>query len=218
MKILLIHPGGEIRGLGASWGLTLPITLPYLASLVPPGVQVEGRYLGKDSIHRDLEKDYDLVGVSALTMHAQTAFRAADRFREKGRKVVMGGIHATLFPDKALEHCDAVAIGEAEDLWPRIIEDVRNDELKTRYTCETLPDLGGVPTPRYDLLNLDRRSKSDYFPVLTSKGCPNRCEFCLVPEIFGGRLRSRPVDDVVRDIRWSWRTRVGRGSPLWTTT
>lgn len=201
MKVLLVHPGGEIGGIATFWNFTVPITLPYLAALAPPEVQVEIRYMGQRALDADYEADYDLVGISSLTTHAGTAFRLADRFRELGRKVVIGGIHATLSPDRALQHCDAVAVGEAEELWPRIIRDAASGQLKKLYENEKLPDLNGIPCPRYDLLNLGDEMKKIYLPVLTSKGCPNRCEYCFIPEIFGGKLRNRPVEDVINDIR-----------------
>ena len=202
MNVLLLHPGGEVGGIGASWSLTVPLTLPYLAAFVPPDIQVTLCYMGQTPVEVHFGKDFDLVAVSSLTTHAGTAFHIADRFREQGRKVVMGGIHATMSPDRALLHCDAVAVGEAEQLWPRILGDAANNQLKKIYRNEKLPDLNGIPCPRYDLLDLGAKAKKVFFPVLTSKGCPNRCEYCFIPEIFGGRLRNRPVEEVIRDIRF----------------
>ena len=112
----------------------------------------------------------------------------------------MGGIHRTVFPDQALEHCDVVVVGEAEALWPQVIRDAKDNCLKRRYKDEQLSDLKGIPSPRFDLLDLGRDAGRVYYPVLASKGCPNHCEFCSIPELFGGRIRTRPVEDVVRDV------------------
>jgi radical SAM superfamily enzyme YgiQ (UPF0313 family) len=202
VKVLLVHPGGAIGGVGTPWTYSIPLTLPYLASLTPPDVQVELRYLGQQRIDDDYEKEYDLIGISALTTHAVAAFRIADIFKERGRKVVMGGIHPTIAPDDAAEHCDAVVVGEAESLWPQVIQDARSNCLKKLYKEEQFSDLKGIPTPRFDLLNLGPGAEKVYYPVLTSKGCPNHCEFCFVPQLFGGRLRTRPVEHVVRDVKW----------------
>ena len=94
-----------------------------------------------------------------------------------------------------------MAIGEAEHLWPQIIRDARQNRLKQFYKEEDFPDLRGIPSPRYDLLDLGKRAGRAYYPVMTSKGCPNRCEFCFIPEMFGGRVRVRPIGDVIADIR-----------------
>jgi len=201
MRILLVHPGGAIGGRGTAWTSTIPLTLPYLAGFVPEDVQVDIRYIGQQSIDSDLHVDYDLVGISSLTTHAKDAYRLADRFRERGRKVVMGGIHASIVPERVKEHADAVAVGEAEHIWPKIIRDARNNKLEEFYRTEGHVELEGIPVPRYELLNLGKNAGRTYYPVLTSKGCPTRCEFCTIPEMFGSKVRCRPVEDVVRDIR-----------------
>jgi radical SAM superfamily enzyme YgiQ (UPF0313 family) len=201
MRILLVHPGGTIGGRGTAWTSTIPLTLPYLAGFVPDDVQVDIRYMGQNSIDSDLEVDYDLVGISALTTHAKAAFLLADRFREKGRKVVMGGIHATIVPERAIQHADAVAVGEAEYIWPKIIQDARNNKLEKFYRADKRVELEGIPTPRYELLDLGKNAGRTYYPVLTSKGCPTRCEYCIIPEMFGSKVRCRPVEDVIRDVQ-----------------
>ena len=201
MKVLLVHPGGAVGGIGTSWNYTIPITLPYLAALTPPGVHVEICYMGLSSIERHFDIEYDLVGISVLTTYARVAFQIADRFRSRGTKVVMGGVHATIAPDAAMEHSDSVVVGEAEELWPRVVEDAARDDLKRFYKAGGFPSLSGLPSPRFDLVATGPKAKKIFYPVLTSKGCPNRCEYCFVPELFGGTLRVRPVEEVLRDVR-----------------
>jgi len=159
------------------------------------------RYLAQSRIDDDYEEEYDLIGISSLTDQAKIAFQIADTFMERGRKVVMGGIHPTMFPDQAAEHCDAVVIGEAEMLWPKVLRDAQNNCLEKFYKHEQLPELSGIPSPRFELLDLSHISEILHYPVLTSKGCPNHCEFCFIPELFKGKLRNRPVEDVLHDIR-----------------
>ena len=91
MKVLLVHPGGAVGGVGTPWNRSIPLTLPYLAGLTPPDVQVELRYLAQQRIDDDYEKEYDLIGISSLTTHFETAFRIADTFKKRGRKVIHGG-------------------------------------------------------------------------------------------------------------------------------
>ena len=138
-----------------------------------------------------------LSGISSLTTHAKAAFLLADRFRERGRKVVMGGIHATIVPERAIQHADAVAVGEAEYIWPKIIQDARDNKLEEFYRADKRVELEGIPTPRYELLDLGNNAGRTYYPVLTSKGCPIRCEYCMIPEMFGSKVRCRPVEDVI---------------------
>ncbi len=185
-----------------SWSRTIPITLPYLAALTPDDVQVEIRYLMNNSIEEDYGIDYDLVGVSTITTYVKSAYEIADRFRRLGRKVVMGGIHPSIFPEKSLEYCDSVVIGEAEQLWPEVIEDVRQGTLKQIYKSNTYPDVSDVPTPRYELLDLGNRADTTCYPVMTSRGCPNGCEFCGIPQYFGRKIRNRGIEHVLNDIRY----------------
>jgi radical SAM superfamily enzyme YgiQ (UPF0313 family) len=200
MRVLLVNTAGGYGGAEGLWNCTIPLTLPYLAGLTPPDVQVTLRHLGRDRIDDDYGRHYDLVGVSTLTDQRKMAFQVADTFRERGRTVVMGGIDPTIRPDEAAAHCESVVAGEAETIWPKVVRDVENKDLKPLYREEGLPDLKGIPPPRYDLLGGGPEAAKIYYPVLTSKGCPNRCEFCFIPELFGGRLRTRPVEDVLRDI------------------
>jgi radical SAM superfamily enzyme YgiQ (UPF0313 family) len=147
----------------------------------------------------DFGKKVDLVGITCLTTTAPRAYEIADTFRERGVKVVMGGIHVSTLPDEASQHCDSVVIGEAEGLWEEVIQDFRCERLKSRYQNGSFVDLRGLPLPRRDLLN-----PKDYVTintVQTTRGCPFNCSFCSVKLFNGGRYRFRPVEDVVEEIK-----------------
>jgi radical SAM superfamily enzyme YgiQ (UPF0313 family) len=130
------------------------------------------------------------------------AYRIADTFRRRGVKVVMGGMHVSSLPDEALEHCDAVLVGEAEELWPQLLADFEHGSMKRLYRHENgLPSLAGQPRANWDFYH--GRGKS-YLPVHfveTTRGCPLDCEFCAVTNAFGGQFRNRPAEEVVAELQ-----------------
>ena len=125
--------------------------------------------------------------MSAMTPQIDRAYQIADHFRAAGKKVVIGGFHASFAPEEVLEHADAAAVGEAENIWPRIIEDFRRGKMEGIYRSEGHPDFSNLPSPRYDLLRRMGYALRTS-PIQTTRGCPKRCEFCSVHQFFGGRF------------------------------
>lgn len=143
-------------------------------------------------------KDVDLVGISVDSKTARRSYQIARAYRERGVPVVLGGIHVSACPEEALGHADSVVVGEADVIWPRVIEDFRAGRLKPLYRPE-LPDLADMPVPRRDLFTSKR-----YIPfqtVQTMRGCPYPCEFCSVSTANGKTFRFRPVDHVIEELR-----------------
>ncbi len=145
-------------------------------------------------------EDCDLVGLSFMSHQAPRAFQLAAGFRRRGIPVVMGGFHATLAPEECQEHADALVLGEAEEAWPRLLRDFQAGRLQPRYQAEKLSDLKNLPVPRYDLLDL-KRYKVWNIPSQTTRGCPYNCSFCEVTQVYGGKFRHRPVDEVIHEIQ-----------------
>ncbi|MCA9620439.1 MAG: B12-binding domain-containing radical SAM protein [Myxococcales bacterium] len=145
---------------------------------------------------RDL-KPVDLVGISVDSKTARRSYDIADAYRARGTKVILGGIHPSACPAEASEHADAVVVGEADVIWPQVVEDFRRGALQPFYRPE-LPDLADMPEPRRDLF----KSKK-YIPfsvVQTMRGCPYPCEFCSVSTANGKTFRFRPVDHVISEL------------------
>jgi radical SAM superfamily enzyme YgiQ (UPF0313 family) len=142
---------------------------------------------------------FDLVAVSSFTAKSSLMYRIADFYRARGTTVVLGGLHCTLLPDEAAEHADAVVAGEGEILWPRLLGDWEEGRLARIYRNASVRDvdLARTPSPRYDLLDVDRYNR---LPVQTARGCPLHCEFCAASRIYGG-YKLKPVEKVVRDLR-----------------
>jgi len=201
MRLLLVQ-SSHLKGDGTvfhSRHLPYPgLALPLIAALTPDDVDIE---IVNDYFEEiDYDDPADLVGLTAMTPQAPRAYQIAQEFRRRGKKVVMGGFHASLFSEEAARYCDAVVVGEAENVWGRLWQDFLAGKMKGVYRAEGHPDLAGLPVPRYDLLNRKGYSLLSY-PVETTRGCPYACEFCSVRHFHGGSYRQRPVDEVVRDIR-----------------
>lgn len=213
MKLLLISPNNpynifrvpqmfKVAGFLSKWmhvnaraafpGLNLAI----LAAITPDDVDVQIIDESVEAI--DFDTQADLVGITAMTNMAPVAYKIADEFRRRKRKVVLGGVHVTVCPDEAQDHADAVVVGEAEPVWNEVIADFRAGQLKPRYRANQLFDMRGYGVPRRDLL------KSNYylFPstLETGRGCPFDCDFCSVSRTAGRSYRFRPVEEVLADV------------------
>jgi radical SAM superfamily enzyme YgiQ (UPF0313 family) len=138
----------------------------------------------------------DLVGITAFTSQANRAYEAASHFRRLGVPVVMGGIHATMCRDEVMERVDSVVTGEAEGIWPQVLEDARHGRLKRRYDGG-LAEMNDVPLARHDLL----AAGYAFGAIQTTRGCPLNCSFCSVTAFNGARYRQRPIPDVVREFQ-----------------
>jgi len=145
----------------------------------------------------NLDAEADIVGISFMTFNAPRAYEIARAFRQRGLKVIFGGHHPTLMPDEAIRHCDAVCIGEAEPNVPNMMSDFVNGELKPFYSLTSNEFHGRA---------LDRRliQKRHYITtngVQATRGCTNRCEFCSISAFVQRTFKTRPVDEVLAEIK-----------------
>jgi radical SAM superfamily enzyme YgiQ (UPF0313 family) len=196
LKLLLISPRNS--SVVTTKGRQLAhIGLPIVAAWTPPEWDVQV----VDDLNEDLNFDasVDLVGISIFTAQAVRGYEIADRFRRRGIRVVLGGMHASSLPEEAAEHADAVVIGEAEGIWPQVLEDWKRNELRRFYRAEATLDLAHYRPPRRELLKTDVAFGAT--PVQTTRGCPYRCNFCTVHMFYGGKYRHRPVDDVINELK-----------------
>ena len=200
MKIKLIAPHEHREDMISSPFKLQRVNLPLLAALTPPGhtITIVEEAFAPD----DIDQDVDLVGITVLTELALRAYQIGDTYRRKGVKVVMGGIHPTVLPDEALEHADAVVVGEAEGIWPQLVADAASGQMQRIYRAGTMTDLNGLPKPRRDLF--PETNGKGYIPipigVETSRGCPYDCEFCCIGQTLGQQYRVRPVQEVIAEI------------------
>ncbi len=142
--------------------------------------------------------DSDFYAISAKTSCATYAYDVARKLKEAGKHVIMGGIHASLRPDEALQHVDCIVTGEAETIWPTVVRDAQAGKLKERYDATGFPPMGEIPPPAW---GKSRPSKYLFHQIQTTRGCPFRCRFCSVPDISGQDFRFKPVENVIAELR-----------------
>jgi len=218
MKILLIQPSrfrsdGRLERKKRRW--LLGMTLPYVAALAPR----EARVQIKDDLLEDItfQEDCDLVGLSFMSHQASRAYQIAAGFRARGVPVVLGGFHATLAPEEAREHADALVLGEAEEAWPRLLKDFQAGKLQPLYQAERLSDLKALPVPRYDLLDL-KRYKLLNIPSQTTRGCPWPATTARSPRSTVAASATAPWTRCSMKSRKSGASPAARSSTSWTTT
>jgi radical SAM superfamily enzyme YgiQ (UPF0313 family) len=194
-------------------GLTLPgfverskvvaslpsLGLLYLAACTPADHEV--RYFEAESDGTEPIEVYlcDLVAISTFSAQIFEAYAIADRLRQAGVKVAMGGLHVSVLPEEALRHADYVVIGEGENVWPAVVEAAASGAGPRIFKASDFDpvDVERLPVPRYDILG--HRTYNRY-TVQTTRGCPWRCEFCASTVMLQAPYRRRPVDLVARDI------------------
>lgn len=201
-------------------GLTLPgfversktiASLPSLGLLTLAGMTPERhalRYIEVPDLREmgELPGGFDLVGISSYSAQIGEAYELADRFRERGVKVVLGGPHASVLPEEAAGHADAVVVGHGELWWPSLLADAEADALKPLYGSPADDfNLSDAPMPAFHLLEMERYNR---LTVQTSRGCPHLCDFCAGSVLFSPRYRQKPVAKVLAEvdrIRELWR-------------
>src|SRR3984885_15638144 len=231
MRIILYNPDN-----GVTRNFMPHLWMFLLQALTPAGHEVvlsdgNAQPMDEAGIARFVrEKNIGLVGIGAMTRMIAKAYRMADAIRAVGVPVVMGGPHVTEEADEALgrnggpRHADAVALGEADETWPRIIEDAANGCLKDVYAPvdafgqEHKPDLGEYPKIAWESLDLEQFNQIPAFlrpvfksfgiefegfhliPIESGRGCPYGCEFCTVTGFFGDSIRFRSNASVVDEM------------------
>ena len=139
---------------------------------------------------------FDVVGISVNTFNSHRAYRFADQYRNEHIPVVLGGPHTALLPEECLQHADSIVVGDAEDTWPRVLEDVAERKLEPRYISSNQNGL--LQGPHRVLF----RKTSRYVAYCQlSRGCSNKCRFCYLQYMPQHAMRLREIGSVVDELR-----------------
>jgi radical SAM superfamily enzyme YgiQ (UPF0313 family) len=193
-------------------GLTLPgfverseviASLPSLALLTLAGMTPDAfdvSYHEVPDVHALTELPAcDVAAISSYSAQIGDGYELADRFRAAGSRVVLGGLHVSALPDEALQHADAVVIGEGEIGWPDVLRDLAIGRLGRVYAADGREfDLANAPMPRFDLLDIGRYNR---LTVQTQRGCPWRCSFCASSIQLTARYKVKPIERVIAEVR-----------------
>jgi radical SAM superfamily enzyme YgiQ (UPF0313 family) len=193
MKIKLISAAVRSR---SRWSQIMTLSLPAVAAATPEGhdITIEDERVKKIS----LDDSPDLVGISYEVFRAYRAYDIADHYRKKHIPVVLGGMHASVMPEEALLHADAVVEGEAEEVWPQVVADAMAGKMRGIYRAEKAVDLSKLNRPRLDLLDASRYFP--LYPIEATRGCTHACSFCSTRYVHGYGFRTMPVDHVITDV------------------
>jgi radical SAM superfamily enzyme YgiQ (UPF0313 family) len=203
VRFVLINPASPVwrvqpseRPRAARFFRFSMLSSQYVAAAMPSYVQT--RIIDEEVEALDFNLEADLVGISFMTYNAPRAYSIADEFRACGTPVIFGGYHPTFLPEEAIQHADAVCIGEAENNLPRMMEDFCSDRLQPFYRSSPV-NLTGLSLPRRELIN-----KRDYAPLeflQATRGCNYQCSYCSVSAFNNQKLRTRPVDEVIDELK-----------------
>ena len=171
------------------------LSMPTLAGLTPPHHDVT---LCDENVEEiDFDVEADIVGVTGYIVHRERMLEIVDAFRARGRMVVVGGPFASLCPEALRGRADVVFIDEAEQTWPHFLEDLERGQWKSEYRADEKPDLALAPTPRFDLLKIERYHA---ITIQFARGCPFQCEFCDIIVLYGRKPRTKRPAQVMREI------------------
>jgi radical SAM superfamily enzyme YgiQ (UPF0313 family) len=170
-----------------------------LAGMTPDDFDIEYVDVPDVEALSTLPGDFDLVAISSFSAQIKEAYRLADRYRNNGTKVVLGGLHVSAVPEEAARHADCVVVGEGEPIWPILLSNLRQRELKLVYDARSSNfDLADAPMPAFHLLDINNYNR---LTVQTQRGCPWRCDFCAASMRISPTYKTKPVDKVIAEIR-----------------
>ncbi|MFC1782722.1 B12-binding domain-containing radical SAM protein [Planctomycetota bacterium] len=201
MRIALVNPvEARLHGYQSNGSYIPQLGLRVLAKQTPAehSIDIIDEIFGQNMTIKLLQPTrYDLVGITAYTCQATRAYELANHCRRLGLPTIMGGPHASALLDEAGKYVNSVVVGEADEIWPRIIADAAVGKLKKFYPG-SLADLNrgyGVAAQSLQPVN----GRYDVGCIQTSRGCPVGCEYCSVTSFNGAKIRRRSIPDILQE-------------------
>ena len=192
----------SLTGIKYARAYAAPLGLATVAAATPGHYEVQiWDELVQGHAEDNLDSGYDLVAISSFTKDIDRAKEIARQFRERGIPVVIGGPAATDMPEALAPHFDVVFVGEGEETWPKFLEEFEAGKHATRYQGSGRLDLALSPAPRWDSIAALMPDNYKMGGVQTTNGCPHTCEFCNVWIQFGRNIRTKPIDNVLAELR-----------------
>jgi len=206
-RIYLINPKnpenfwamqGALDIVGKHKTLMPNIALLTIIALTPKDVDIEYIVCDENISPVDWDIQCDLVGITGYTLQFERMSIISAKFRERGIPVAVGGVYATIDPDKVAHIADHLFIGEAEYTWPQFLRDWAANTAKPVYRQDGFIDMKDSPAPD---LSYIKAKNYHYFSVQTSRGCPNDCDFCDVVRIVGRKYRNKPIEQIMYEVQ-----------------
>jgi len=194
-KIIFYYPASTKENSGTEL-LYSPLSLAYLSTHTPNHYEKElyDEYVGEDLDPETVSAD--IVAMSPLTSGINRAYRVADILRQRGIICVIGGAHATAMPEEALDHFDAVFLGEGEQPWIQFLSDFEDNNINQTYFGRMDVCLDNLGIPDRNMVH-----QNYHFPAInTSRGCPYNCSFCYLTVYKNRRYRTIPQEIILKDL------------------
>lgn len=181
---------------GKGYDAMKPLLFAIMDAITPEDIEIE--YYDERVEDLPAKINSDLIALSVETFAAKRAYELCKKYKRKNNKIVMGGFHPTMLPDEALEHCDAVLVGDAEDTWPHLLEDMKKGKIKKKY----------VSSNKCEMAKIDFNSKAfagkkynKIGLVQFSRGCKFNCDFCSIRSFYNCGVRQKTIEEIVEEIK-----------------
>ncbi|MEE3343228.1 MAG: radical SAM protein [Bacilli bacterium] len=181
---------------GKGYDAMKPLLFGIMDTITPKDVEME--YFDERVEELPEQIDSDIISLSVETFAARRAYKLAKKYKTKNNIIVMGGFHPTMLPEEALEYCDVVLIGDAEDTWPDLINDYKKGKIKKIYKSSN----------KTNIAKIDFNSKVYYGKkynkiglVQFSRGCKFNCDFCSIRSFYKSKVRQKSLEDTIEEIR-----------------
>lgn len=217
MKILMIYPKYPITYWSFKYALDFidkkaflpPLGLLTIANMLPSDWDIRLIDMNVEQPKDSLIKEADYIMVSAMSVQRESAEEVISRCQAMNKKVICGGPLFSSEPER-YDYVDHLLLYEAEDNIEDFLNDLKLGQAKHIYNKQSFPDFSKTPVPRWDLIKLDSYKAMG---MQTSRGCPFNCEFCDVIQLFGHKLRTKSLEQILAELDAiydaGWRGDVG---------